>query len=136
MKKLLIPLLLFGFLIAPFVKAETVLYCQTEFVEGWIKNNDSWRIANFSKDDRYTIKFNNDFSRLEGITYNAMDCSVPYKAKPNQIFCVHLLGSHETFIYHKTTNRFVFANLSTGGYSLNSENADSESMEAGTCKEF
>ena len=135
MKKLLIPLLLFGFLIAPSVKAETVLYCQTEFVEGWIQDNGSWRKANFGN-ERYTIKFNNDFSRLEGIAYNAMDCSVPYKSRPNQIFCVHLLGSHETFIYHKTTKRFVFANLSTGGYSRNAENADSESMEAGTCKEF
>ena len=135
MKKLLLLLLSFGFLIAPSIKAETVLYCKAELVEGFIQDNGLWRRGNFG-DSRHTIKFNNDFSRLEGITYNAMDCTVPYNKQPNQIFCVHSLGSHETFIYHKTTKRFVFANISTGGYTLNPEDADTEVLEAGTCKAF
>ena len=135
MKKLFLLLLSFGFLIVHPVKAETVLYCKSELSTGFIKDNGSWRIANF-KEDRHTVKFNNDFTRLEGITYNAMNCTVPYGHKPNLIICVHSLGSHETFIYSKRTKRFLFSDVSSGGYVFNPKDADTETLEVGTCKEF
>ena len=43
------------------LKAETVLYCQSELHTGFIKKGGKWRTSEF-KLNRYTIKFNNDYS--------------------------------------------------------------------------
>ena len=133
MKKLLTLLFSLFLLVSPSVFAETVLFCQSELATGFIKKNGSWKEMNFML-DRYTVKFNNDYSRLEGLTYNPMECKVPYSVRPELIFCVHSVGSHETFIYDKKKTRFSFSNVSAGGYAFDGE--DTEVLLVGNCKEF
>ena len=135
MKKLLVLLFSFSILIAPTIKAETVLYCTSELITGFIKDNDSWRLANFNE-TRHTVKFNHDYSRLEGLTEKPMECTVSYSFFPERIFCVHTWGSHETFTFNNATNRFVYSNPSAGGYTVNDSNPDTEVFSAGTCKVF
>ena len=136
MKKLLLLLLL----IPNLVMAEKVLYCQEELSTGIIKKNGVWKTTTFEK-LRHTIKFNDDYTRLEGISYNPMSCSKPYKALEEQnlrdsdyIACVHSRGSHETFTYDKRTKRFLYSNLSSRGYVVNG--TDTENLSAGTCEAF
>ena len=133
MKKLLILLLSFGFLISTSVKAEMVLYCQSELAAGFIKKNGRWQEGNFNL-DRFTIKFNNNFSNLEGLTSEPMECSVSFNHKPNLIFCVHSWGSHETLIYEKKKRRFTYSSISSGGYAF--DQGDTEVLFAGTCTKF
>ena len=138
MKKLLILLLSFGLLIVPHVKAETVLYCQSELAIGLIKKNGLWKESSFNK-KRFTVQFNNDYSSLQG-KWGAdfpMDCQVifPYQI-PNQIICVNSEGMGDTFMYDKKSKRFLFSSLSAGGYVENSSDADTEVLYAGTCEVF
>jgi len=137
MKKLILLLLLFGIFFATSIRAETVLYCQTELVTGFIKKNGVWKSANFHN-ERHTVKFNHDYSRLEGMTTKPMECTTSYSFFPERIFCVHTWGSHETFLFNKETNRFTFTKVSTAGYTLNDsdEDTDTDTFLAGTCKVF
>ena len=128
MKKLLLILLL----IPNLVIAENVFYCQEELAPGIIKENGVWKTTTFEL-ARHTIKFNDDYTRLEGISYNPMSCSKPYKHISDYISCVHR-GSHETFSYNTLTKRFLYSNISSGGY-VNS-GADTENLSAGTCEAF
>jgi len=130
MKKLLLIL----FLIPNLLMAENVLYCQEELGTGLIKKNGVWKTANF-KLERHTIKFNADYTKLDGLTFYPMSCSKPYKhADPEYIACVHSKGSHETFAYNKLTKRFIFSMTSAGGYVSNEQ--DSENLSAGSCEAF
>ena len=114
--------------------AEKVLYCQAELSTGIVKNNGVWETSRF-KLQRYTIKFNDDYTRLEGVSFKPMTCSKPYDYKsPEHIACVHLWGSHETFTYNTITKRYLLSNMSSGGYVNNGP--DTESLSAGTCESF
>ena len=135
MKKLLVLLLSFGFFIPLSVEAEIVLYCQSELATGFIKKNGSWEQTKF-KSDRFTIKFNNDYSRLEGMTYIPMECKAPYKLldQPELIYCVDSENSHSTLRYNKKTKRFVHYFQPYIGYIGNG--TDTDVLYAGTCKAF
>ena len=126
-------LLLFLFLIPNLVMAENVLYCQEELGTGLIKKNGVWKTANF-KLERYTIKFNADYTKLDGLTFYPMSCSKPFDHKSDYIACVNSLGSHETFSYNTLTKRFLYSNISSGGYAANG--ADTESLSTGSCEKF
>ena len=99
-------LILIG-LLGSTAKAEIVLYCQSELAAGFIKKNGRWQEGNFNL-ERFTIKFNDNFSRVEGLTSEPMECSVSFNHKPNLIFCVHSWGSHETLIYEKKKSIVCF----------------------------
>ena len=136
MKKILILLLLFGFLIAPSIKADTVLYCQSKLATGLDYENGSWKTMNF-KPQRLTVKFNYDYSRLEGLPQNPkMDCKIPYSliGTDNLIYCVDTKYNDSTFKYNKKTKRFVYYFNPFGGYV--GESDDTDSLFAGTCKAF
>ncbi len=136
MKRLLILLFSFGILFTSSIKADTVMYCQSEMSTGVIKKNGLWKTTNFNK-ARYTVKFNYDYSQLEGITSSVpWNCQVPYDWYPDQIFCVNTYGSHQTFIYSKKTKRFLLTMVSSGGYVRNPTDPDTESLTVGTCKTF
>lgn len=131
-KKLFFVLITLG-LFSTNLKAETVLYCQSELGTGFIKEGGVWRESSFKR-ERFTLKFNDDFSVLEGVTYKPMECSIQYSHKPNLVFCVHSWGAYETFIYDKTSKRFLFSDSSSGGYVYNG--TDTDNMFAGTCQSF
>ena len=63
-----------------------------------------------------------------------MSCSKPFDHKSDYIACVNSLGSHETFSYNTLTKRFLYSNISSGGY-VNS-GPDTESLSTGSCEKF
>ena len=138
MKKPLVILFSFVLLFTSPIKAETVLYCQSELSAGFLKENNSWKVSEF-RPARLTIKFNNDYSKVYESSYSSdfpMDCKVLYSFKPNQIHCTNSNGTGDAFIYNKNTKRFLFTSLSSGGYVFNPEDPDTENILAGTCAVF
>ena len=134
--KLLFVFTAIGLLVSDDVAADTVLYCQSELATGFIKKNGSWRETNFQQ-QRYTIKFNKDYSRLGGLESQfPMECSIRYRNQPNLVFCAGLIVSHRTFMYSKITKRFVFSYISSVGYVDNPNNPGTENLYAGTCQTF
>ena len=118
--------------------AETVLYCQTDIATGLTKDKGAWKTSNFHL-GRYTIKFNNDYSRLEGVSRGPMKCSVPYSGVHNEIiFCKDQYLS-KTFIYNRQKMRYSLATMSVSGYALDTDRVklnDTETLQAGKCKDF
>ena len=139
MKRLLILLLSLGILIAPSIKADTVLYCQSELATGFSKTSGSWKEMNFSF-KKYTIKFNDDYSRVTGMPdYDenlSMECETPYSVinKPHLIYCVHSGHSNSTLRYNTKTKRFVHYFQPYKGYIGNG--TDTDVLYAGNCKIF
>jgi len=135
MKKLILLLLTFGILFASSIKAETVLYCQSEFATGLIKKSGSWQVTSFER-DRFTIKFNQGYTLLEGLTYTPMTCDAPYESIdiPERIFCVDEKYSRSTLRYNKVTKRFVHYFQPSSGYIGGSD--DTDILYAGSCKVF
>ena len=131
MKKLLLLIL---FLTPNLVMAENVIYCQDELATGILKENGVWKTNNF-KPERHTIKFNDDYTKLEGVSFSPMSCSKPYKTTdPEYIACVHSKGSHETFTYNTITKRFLYSSISVGAYVKNG--SDSDNLNVGSCEIF
>ena len=114
--------------------AETVLYCKGELATGFTKKNGAYIDGKFEL-KRFTLKFNKDFSSLEGLSFMPMECSVQYPSqKPNLVFCIHSFGSFETFQYSKISKRFLFNRPSSAGYAQ--DEGDTDNMYAGTCANF
>ena len=133
MKKL--PLLIL--LIPNLVMAENVIYCADELatgiLKGYEKGREVWKTRDF-KLNRHTIKFNDDYTKLGGMSFHPMSCSKPYSIDPDYIACVHSMGSHETFTYNKLTKRFMYSHTKVDGYVDNGY--DTNSLRAGTCEAF
>ena len=134
MKKLLLLILL----IPNLVMAENVIYCADELATGILKDYEKgrevWKTSDF-KLERHTINFNDNYTSLEGVSAHPMSCSKPYNHIPDYIACVHSMGSHETFSYNKLTKRFLYSNISSGGY-VKKGGPDTESLSAGSCEAF
>lgn len=136
MKKIFLFVILFnGVLLSSALKAETVFYCQEEVVGGLINDNDAWRTGNF-KPARHTIKFNNDYSKLFGLDEQVpFNCAPPYGHAPYAIACLSGYSNGESFIFNKTTKRFVFSKPSpNGGFDINGR--DTDTIAGGTCVKF
>lgn len=120
------------------LKAETVLYCQSELHTGFIKKGGKWRTSEF-KLNRYTIKFNNDYSELYGLDeWRPYICSSPFEDIPgasDALACLSGYSNGESFIFNKKTKRFVFSSPKiSAGYDSNL--TDTDNLEAGTCEKF
>lgn len=117
------------------LKAEIVLYCQSELSTGFFKDGQSWRPSDF-KNKRHTIKFNNDYSKLYGLDDNRHYlCSPAYQTSPNTLVCLSGYSNGETFIFNKKTKRFVFSSpKATTGY--DSDGPDTDTISIGNCKKF
>ena len=117
-----------------YVRAENVLYCQAEVATGLSNSSGYWKETNFSF-KRFTIKFSDNYSTLEGLTYSPMVCKNPYgKIIPNRVFCVHDQGAHETFQYDKALRRFLFSAVKSTSYV--EDRTDTDVMYGGTCQNF
>ncbi len=123
--------ILIGLSLSTILKAENVLYCKSELATGFYKENNTWKEGSFKR-ERFTIKFNEDYTKLEGASYKPFYCSLPLKfTKPENVYCVE---SGEVFIYNRTTTRFLYSSLSSGGFIDNS--TDTENLYAGSCQKF
>ena len=121
-----------GLLITTLAKAETVLYCQNELATGLFKEDGSWKTGNFSL-ARYTIKFNEDFSSIDGLIKGKGKCSAPFpNTEPDLLHCRTSYGL-ETFVYHKQKKRYTYFTINLA-YAI--DGSDTSSIEAGTCKSF
>ena len=137
MKKILVLIFLFNFLFAPSIKAENVLFCQSELVTGFTNDNGTWRNGNFAL-ERFTIKFNDDFSIVEGGLKNStpMKCSAPYfYSDPTLIHCVHSEYNLSTLRYSIDTKRFVYYFNPASGYIMK-DHTDTDLLYAGSCEKF
>ena len=135
MKNIAFVFLTIGLLASNNLMAETVLYCQSELATGAIKKNGSWKTANF-KSERYTIKFNKDYSKLDGLDTNlSYSCSPAYSHRPDSLACLSGFSNGESFIFNKKTKRFTFSSPSpASGYAA--DGSDTPVMYFGTCKKF
>ena len=126
-----------GLLLSSILKAENVLYCESELAIGFIKEDRTWIESGFEK-KRFTVKFNDDYTKLEGISYAPMDCSIQYETQqPSTLFCVHLAHEYKTFVFDRITKRFLFSSISSGSYVRDeSNNYDTENLYAGSCQTF
>ena len=136
MKQLLI-LMLVSVLFVPMVgsaKADEVLYCQSELATGMKKVNGTWKTGNFTK-DRYTIKVFGDFERVAGLYADfQFECQFPYPVSyPRQVVCQHINGN--TFIYDKSSKRFIYSLVNTATY-VETSSEDTPVIRAGTCEKF
>lgn len=115
------------------VVADTVLYCQSELATGFMNKGTGWVERSFDK-ERFTVKFNDDFTTLEGFAYGPMDCKMNFPDfLPTQLQCLEKKGGMSV-LYDKTTKRFIFSSISIAGYVNLSR--DSDNLFAGTCTKF
>ena len=86
MTKLLIAISFLLFVGSPFANAEQVYYCTSELNVGILKdgNTGKWRKGNFTE-ERYTIKFNDDYTKLDGLDKSTWYCLKPYDRVFSQI---------------------------------------------------
>lgn len=117
--------------------AETVLYCQSEVATGLAKENGRWKEANFQL-ERFTVKFNSDYSVISGLGLGDYICKNPYSSSP-VIVCNTIsygIGIGRTFNYNPTNKRFLYTQVGTEGYVANEKDPDTDSIYAGTCQQF
>ena len=129
-------ILLASLLLSVYVQAEVVLYCQTELATGISKDKQTgrWKTGSFIL-ERHTIKFDDDYTSVTGLWLNQpFRCAPGYSTYPHQIVCLSKNGL--TFIYDKSTRRFLYSRVSTSSYTENEPNADTAGLEAGTCQKF
>ena len=115
--------------------AEEVLYCQSELATGLYKENGRWQTANFTL-ECYTVKFNDDYSVMSGLTMGGVRCHKPYSTFP-EIVCNDTIKKRDvgrTFNYNPKTNRFIYTIVGTSGYIMNT--SDTDVIYAGTCQKF
>ena len=117
-------------------QAETILYCQSELETGFGKFGkieNSWRESSFEP-ERWTVKFNDNFSKVEGFRDEPMKCSVVYSHLKEAISCN---GDFQTLTFSKESLRFVyFTGSSSYVGNKPDDGTDTESIYAGTCQEF
>ena len=114
--------------------AEQVFYCSSELATGIIKKNGEWRTAPF-KPERYTVKFNSDYTKVEGFHDSAdpYNCHVPFSFSSGLLSCS---GEFDFLLFDREKLRFTLFEGSPGGYTFDSDKPDTVTMEAGTCEAF
>ena len=119
------------------LKAENVLYCESELATGFIFDEGKWKETSFKR-ERFTVRFNENFTKLEGF-YGPMTCFAPFNHKPNFISCIETDFPYQPFLYHKQKKQFKFAQFSSAGYLSDAEDGndfDTDVMYLGTCTNF
>lgn len=144
MKKVLLIIILTS-LIASHAISETVLYCTEELSTGIFndRDNKTSRVSEFTT-ERYTIKFNNDYSKLKILPNHPIPdnfdredfiktfyCHFPFESE-DYLFCDERYG--QSFKYYIMTGRFVHTTVSPVGYIGNK--ATHDSISAGQCDKF
>jgi hypothetical protein len=119
------------------LKAETVMYCSTELATGFYrdKDNGSWGVSRFNE-KRYTIKFDEAFSKAQGISpLDTFQCE-PRMNKEHMIICSSGLNDGESFGLNRNTGRFFYSNANIYGFISDKADVDTDVLSAGTCTKF
>jgi hypothetical protein len=141
MTKLLITISFLFLVGSPIANAEQVYYCKSELNAGIIKDKmtGKWRKGNFGE-ERYTLKFNNDYSILEGISGKTkFKCEIPWKnlmEYKNYRFCKTPSNNGLVIAFNLNTMRFLYTQGGVTGYVEGGEDPDTNIMLAGTCEKF
>ena len=141
MTKLLITISFLLFVGSPFANAEQVYYCSDELATGFIKDEKTgkWTAGDFER-ERFTIKINDDYTKLDGLSKTSWYCSKPYDWDSpqikNMIVCYPEFNSGSLFSFDFKTLRFLLLRGSLLGYVGNSKGSDTNIMLAGTCQKF
>jgi hypothetical protein len=120
----------------PFVNAEQVYYCSSELNVGIIKDKKTgkWKKGNF-KEERYTIKFNDDYTIIKGLSAADFLCFKSYGE--SNLFCYQQLYSGQVFMFNKDNLRFSLLQGSPFGYLVASDPLpDTNNYYVGTCEKF
>ena len=117
------------------LKAETVMYCSTELAAGFIKENGSWRTATFNL-QRFTIKFDKDFSTLQGITPSDTFQCEPGMKKEHMLICSSEWNTGTIFGLNRNTGRFFYSEVNIYGFISELAKPDTDTLSAGTCTKF
>ena len=131
MKKLL--LILFSLTLTLNSFAEEVFYCSSELSTGLIMENGEWKTATYET-DRFTIKFNDNYSTLSGLESYALYCEQAPGAASKQILICSPPFDADRFIFENELKRFMYLRQATNGYLTNRN--FSTWIEAGTCQSF
>ena len=136
-KKLLSTFLFVGLLFSTNLKAENVLYCQSELATGFYREGGVWKTGSFEL-ERFTIKFTNNFRKLHGLDDDRpFDCNVPFSiGAPEVVACVSGYGTSEGFLFNKNRLRFSFSKTAVSGFVEGAGGGSTEVLFAGTCKNF
>ena len=139
MKKLLILLFSFLLLSSPYLKAEIILYCNSELGTGIGKKNGAWVTSEFVS-QRWTIKFNDSYSKLYGLDKDNQYpylCSAPYRNAPHLLACLSAYKNGQSFMFNKIKNRFSFSMSSVTGYVNDKpDDLDTNDLYVGICSKF
>ena len=137
-KKLPFIVAIVGLLFSTNLKAEIVLYCQSELATGFIKDGGVWKAGNF-KQKRFTLKFENDYSILSGLEDGRpLVCEWAYnnRGEYNTAICASGYSNGINFIYNLKTRRFLFQSGSFAGYVSGYGEPDTDVLYAGECQKF
>ena len=131
---------IFLFVGSPFASAQEVYYCMDEITNGIIKRKTGiWERTGITP-ERYTIKFNEDYTELKGLHKldTTWDCHISYggyvEGFSNVRICYYNLHSGEVFTFDIKTLRYLYLIGVPSGYVENRQ--DTNSLHAGTCKKF
>lgn len=138
MTKLLIAISFLLFLGSPFANAEQVYYCASELSVGITKDEKTgkWKSGKF-KQEIYTIKFNDDYTKLDGLDSFTWNCKKPFEyltEYQSVRVCRDDTDAGINFQFNKKTLRFFLSQTQIQGYLMNGN--DTNQIYAGTCKKF
>ena len=77
MKKLILAISGFIFFGSSYANVENVYYCASEIATGMHLEQGEWKTNDF-KLKRWTIKFNDGYTELDGLLGGRMKCHTPY----------------------------------------------------------
>ena len=133
MKKLLV--LLISILISFNSYGEKVLFCNDELATGFRYKNGNYAMQKFTL-QRYTIKFNDDYSVLSGLDDKDWKCFNSYfTSEYNSIACESPWQNGASFSFHKPSKRYLYFYSGTDGYIDPSTQGD-DLISVGTCIDF
>ena len=129
-------LLLTPFIVAEAAKAEQILYCVSELATGFFKDEGVWRTAEF-KGKRFTMKVGGDF---ETVTIDDESYSCYGNREFEGYFPIicnsDLPYSSRSLNIDKYSLRFVYSDVSIGGYASTGNESDTDDLHAGKCETF
>ena len=142
MKKLILAISVFLLFGSSFANAEQVYYCASELATGIVKDEKKgkWRTNKFVS-IRWTIQFNDGYTKMDGLETGTMKCHTPYEFLVEGIIvCNHRHDFGPVFLLNKNNLRFSYASISAFGYiGVIIDSAiepDTNRINAGTCQKF
>jgi hypothetical protein len=118
------------------LKAEIVMYCVAELATGFALENGKWKQASFKR-PRYTIKFDEYYTELDGLTAAPWKCGKTYDTGlPNMLVCQNQFSKSKAFALMQNSGRFIYANTGGYGYISSRTDPDTDALIVGTCTKF